>query len=483
MGKVNCLYYLMELATKPERVQNAAPSGLAEAVAENRQLRNIFRALFDSPYEPTIITDSEGRIVYINRFYAAYLGYEVAEIIGRPAGEVIENSRMHLVCKTLEPDIGVIMRIKGRELLVSRLPLFDGKKPVGVFAKGIFLETLKKSLIDNPQAMQFFSRERLKGLAANQPRYTLDDIIAYSPAMQALKEALRTIAGSDSTVLVVGETGVGKELFAHSIHQLSDRKHQPFVKVNCAAIPEQLLESELFGYEEGAFTGAKKGGKIGKFELAGRGTIFLDEIGDMPAGMQVKLLRVLQECEVERVGGSHPIPVAARVVAATNQPLAELVKKGRLRKDLFYRLNRVTLVIPPLRERKEEIMPLFGHFVASVSAQLNRPLKRVSAKAATYLTAYDWPGNVRELEGVVENIMHSVDAATIEVRHLSEILPSTHETVDTLKDKLRQTQDELLKAALQTCRQNKTEAARLLGLSRATLYRSLQEKATVKSNE
>jgi transcriptional regulator with PAS, ATPase and Fis domain len=250
--------------------------------------------------------------------------------------------------------------------------------------------------------MELEALRKSKGPVRADTRFTFDDIVAQSESSMLAKERAMMGAPTNSTILLLGESGVGKEVFAHAIHNLSPRYSSPFVRVNCSAITETLFESELFGYADGAFTGAKKGGRSGKFELANGGTIFLDEIGDMPLATQSKLLRVLQEREIDKVGGEGTIPVDVRVIAATNQDLWAQVEQKKFRRDLFFRLNVIPIVIPPLRDRREAIPFLVEHFLAKYDAEYGKNVRKMSREVLDAMLEYDWPGNVRELESCIE---------------------------------------------------------------------------------
>lgn len=305
-------------------------------------------------------------------------------------------------------------------------------------------------------------------------------IIGSSRVISSLRETLLWIAASPSSVLITGESGTGKELFAQAIHYCGERAPNQFVKVNCAAIPENLLESELFGYVEGAFTGARKGGRIGKFELANKGTIFLDEIGDMSLAMQAKLLRVLQEREIEKIGGDHPIPVDVRVVAATNKDLAALIRQGLFRLDLFYRLNVINLHIPALRERKEDIPLLAEYFVKQFNEKLGLTVHGIDDKAMALLVGYNWPGNVRELSNVIETAMNFCRSTVLTAEALPSYILHQQPAVSrfnesTLKTGLLATEYKQIKDALRASRGNRQKAAKMLGISRTTLYRLMKK--------
>ncbi|MDI6812316.1 MAG: sigma 54-interacting transcriptional regulator [Desulfitobacteriaceae bacterium] len=305
-------------------------------------------------------------------------------------------------------------------------------------------------------------------------------LIGISSANQELRRLAVKASRNDANILIQGESGVGKEVFAQFVHRLSNRRDHPFVGINCAALPENLLESELFGYDDGAFTGAKKGGKPGKFELAKGGSILLDEIGDMPLTMQTKLLRVLQEREFERVGGTHTIKLGARILAATNQDLRRLVHNGKFRADLFYRLNVINIAIPALREHKEDIPHLVSHFSQKMT-QARKILPKIFSEAAVRcLMQYDWPGNVRELENIIERLLYTVDENVIQVYHLPPFLAKvieqdTQGELRPLKEAVQDLERKLIIQALKASDNNRAAAAQSLGMPRATLYLKLKE--------
>ena len=303
-------------------------------------------------------------------------------------------------------------------------------------------------------------------------------IVGDSPKMNALKALALHVAPSKATLLIQGESGTGKELLARAIHQSSKRKSHAFIAINCGAIPENLLESELFGYEEGSFTGARRGGKLGKFELAHNGTIFLDEIGDMPLHLQVKILRVLQERRVERIGGTRSIPLDVRVIAATHRDLDEMVKTGEFREDLYYRLNVIPLTIPPLRERLDDVPILVQFYLDYYATVTDRPVSGISQETIDILAKYPWPGNVRELGNVVEYCVTMVAGGRI----TSDILPQRIKTAhkpeslnSSLNLKLLERETIIKALTLVDSEGHKDDAAKLLGISRATLYRKIKD--------
>ncbi|WP_459910493.1 sigma-54 interaction domain-containing protein [Desulfotomaculum defluvii] len=320
------------------------------------------------------------------------------------------------------------------------------------------------------------------------PPPELPKIIGKSPALQKIISMVKQVASSESTVLLRGESGTGKELFAHSIHELSLKSNGPFVAINCAAIPEALLESELFGYEEGSFTGAKKGGKPGIIELANNGTLFLDEIGDMPLTLQAKLLRVIQEKSIERVGGSHPISINVRLVAATHRNLEEMIEIGTFRGDLFFRLNVIPIFIPPLRQRPEDIELLLHYYLRKYCLMLRKPFKILSYAALLQLLRYNWPGNIRELENMVEYLVniHNQDIITPEdlPTNIQQLTQEKNQQVSNPdpallpgKNKGQRSRQEIIDSL--NCygwhTEGKKRAASALGVSLATLYRRIKK--------
>lgn len=314
--------------------------------------------------------------------------------------------------------------------------------------------------------------------SSHQVRYTAEDITGISPAIQRARFALQQIARMESTVLIAGETGTGKELFAQALHHLSHRRSGPFVAVNAAAIPEPLLESELFGYSSGAFTGAKKEGHRGKFQQAHGGTLFLDEIGDLPLGLQAKLLRVLQEGEIDLVGGEVPQRIDVRLVVATHRNLGAMVRKGHFRSDLYFRLNVVTIPIPPLRERPEDILLLADRFLFRLCERYQALPKRFSPEAMELLRSHDWPGNVRELENAVEHAFVFTPGEVITPANLpGDLLRPTGPQRELLVTPATAalSEPEAILQALERTQGNKVKAARLLGISRAGLYNKLKQ--------
>ena len=313
-------------------------------------------------------------------------------------------------------------------------------------------------------------RERLAGI----DRETT--IVGRSGSIRSVLDLVEQVAPSSATVLLLGESGTGKELFARQLHARSDRKDRPFVAVNCAAIPETILESELFGYEAGAFTGATHR-KAGRFELAHTGTLFFDEVGEIPPSMQVKLLRVLQDGVFERLGGTKPVSVDVRIVAATNRPLAEDVANGRFREDLYYRLNVIQVEIPPLRERRDDIPLLAHHFLSAFATKNRKDVLGMASDAVDALSAYDWPGNVRELENVMERAVILSKTREVQKENLPESVASGNSDRQSvsipLGTPLEEVEQLLIKETLRMTKGDKSTAARLLGIATRTIYRKL----------
>ncbi|MBI5675653.1 MAG: sigma-54-dependent Fis family transcriptional regulator [Nitrospirae bacterium] len=340
-------------------------------------------------------------------------------------------------------------------------------------------------LIERSLRNRRLATENLLLKDALSQRIGMPKIIGKSPKMLSVAENIRKVAPTKSTVLLLGESGTGKELFARAIHELSPRKEDPFVTINCAAIPRELLESELFGYEKGAFTGAGDK-KLGKFELANKGTIFLDEIGEMDIVLQSKVLRALQEGEIERVGGTKPIRVDIRIIAASNKNLEASVAEKTFREDLFYRLSVFPLTIPPLRERKEDIPALVEHFIAKYSLEMNIPKKNISQDAIDLLMSYSWKGNVRELENVIERALILCDGDTIAEKELRlnpsgyadsglETIPLDGTLDDSAKAALRIAESKRIKKALEDTGGNKSRAAEILKVSYKTLLTKIKD--------
>lgn len=461
---------------------------LAEEITDLKEIRMMLEAIIHSSEEAISVVDENGNGILINPAYTRLTGLTEEDVIGKPAtADIAEGESMHMqVLKTRRPVRGARMKVgpKNRDVIVNVAPIIvDGvlKGSVGVIHDVSEIQRLTAELNR--------ARQIIRTLEA---KYSFADIIGESEEMKVAIEQAKLAAKTPATILLRGESGTGKELFAHAIHNASDRKYNKFIRVNCAAIPETLLESELFGYEEGAFSGARRGGKRGLFEEANNGSIFLDEIGELSASTQAKLLRVLQEREIVRVGGTKPIPINVRVIAATNVNLEKAIAEGAFREDLYYRLNRMPIYIPPLRARKEDIPALCRHLIQKLNQDYGRNVEGVTDEAMVKLLAYDWPGNVRELENVLGRAMifmkfHEV---MIDISHLPplsapsaapSVRPETEGELRPLDEMLGRYEAQLLEEALRRHRGNKTAAARALGISVRNLYYKLEKYNIVKN--
>ena len=443
-----------------------------------------YRLILDSIYNGVMVTDAEGYITHFNKPYGQFLGLNPDAQIGKHCTEVVENTRMHIVAKTGKPEINKTQWIKGQNMVVQRIPIKKDGRVIAVFGQVMFKDvkdvTKLANKLDLLESKVKHYEEELINLRST--RYTFDSIVGNSRGIRELKKEALKASVNQFPILITGDSGTGKELFAQAIHHAGPRKLYPFVRINCSAIPRDLLESELFGYEKGAFTGAKSEGKPGKFEIASHGTVFLDEIGDLPLEMQPKLLRVVEEKEFERVGGTNIIRSDFRVIAATNQNLEDMLAGERFRKDLFYRLNVIALNLPPLRERQSDIIPLAQHFLKQLAGEANLPEISLDTDAAQALKKYAWPGNVRELSNVLERALSSMEDATIHlcdlpfyVSRIKKHLPKPDHTALDIKGVQARAEIEAIRYALRETNHNKARAAKLLGIHRTLLYKKMKK--------
>jgi PAS domain S-box-containing protein len=453
-----------------------------EGLTELKRRIEMYQLIFESIYNGAMVTDADGVITHFNKPYGQFLGLDPATQIGRHCTEAVENSRMHIVARTGKAEINHSQLIRGQKMVVQRIPIKKDGKLIAVFGQVMFKDVkdvgkLARELSLLESKVKLYEEELL---SLRSTRYTFDSIIGKSEAIQNLKQEALKAAGNHFPVLITGESGTGKELFAQAIHHASGRRVHPFVRINCAAIPRDLLESELFGYEKGAFTGAKMEGKPGKFELAHEGTIFLDEIGDLPIEMQPKLLRAIEDKEFERVGGNKVVRSDFRVIAATNQSLESMLAAGRFRKDLFYRLNVVSLHIPPLRERPADIAAITLHFLAQTSREASLRHLAIDKAAETALRRCEWPGNARELLNVLERSVHDLEGDTIRLPNLPFYVqrgrPSAARHRQTsLRETRSRTERETIWAALKETGFHKARTARALGIHRTLLYKKMKK--------
>ncbi len=436
------------------------------------------------------LTDATGRYIYQNRGWYERRTAAKQDTAATHPWDILEDSMVYQVIKTREKIMGHIIRSGDQTSCVNYYPIFRNGEFFGVliwtFFTGIDIVQCFAQQVNRLTS----ELERAKTLNRNlvSASYSISNIIGESAPILTLKAEIANVARTSSNVLIEGETGVGKELVAHAIHDLSKRGKSRFVRVNCSAIPAQLMESEFFGYAPGAFTGASKKGKPGKFEIASGGSLFLDEINSMPSFMQPKLLRVLQEKEVDRIGDNNPIPIDTRIIAASNVSLKEQVEAGQFRQDLYYRLNVVRLRIPPLRERREDIPVLVRYFLAKLNYELETEISAVDDQVMDLFLKYDWPGNIRELQNVLEHAMNYARSDTILLSHVADYfkdLPyigggraprqaGSPPAKPTLGSKLASTEREELLRVLEECGGDKSKAAKRLGIARSTFYRKLE---------
>ncbi len=448
------------------------------------------------------VVNRQGRVVFMNEDYHQILGSSSQELLGMSLQKNVPFTRISEVLRSGKSRLQINLEYQGKGFLLSEVPILSQGQIIGGMSKILSRDRIEgqdfRNLTDRIQVLEnklLFYKEEL--LELRSLRSSLDEIQGESPVMLKLKQVAQKVALHDANVLITGESGTGKGLLAQTIHQLSPRNAEPFIKINCAAIPENLLESELFGYEEGAFTGALKGGKPGKFELAQGGTIFLDEIGDMPLTMQAKILRVLQEKSFERIGGNKTLTVNVRIIAATHRDLLKIIEHGEFRLDLYYRLAVISLDLPPLRERPMDICRLTVEITKKLSAKYAKPVKGLTPAAEKILCAYPWPGNVRELENVLEYTFNFLEPSEnmIDVRHLpTNILNVSPQGVTeqeqksrmreqqnpdlmciSLEDAIAQAEIEAIGRALNLTRGNKQAAARALGIHVSGLYQKLKK--------
>ncbi len=478
--------------------------------------RSMFH-LFSSISQGMFLVDRSGRIVWVNDSYQRFLpalGFSsVDQFLGQMVEDVIPNTQMRKVLETGQPFLIDLLTNKAGTFVVSRIPLHEEREGDAGYVLGDVIGAIGIVLFDHPEttlqpliskfamlqrdledARRELATQRANALLRQTPdgqrraKYTFASFIGSSPAAVDVKRHARRAAQSSSPVLLLGETGTGKVLLAHAIHTASARAHGPFVSLNIAAVPDTLLESEFFGFAPGAFTGADRKGREGKFKLADGGTLFLDEIGDMPMSLQAKLLRALQEGEIEPLGSNKLVPFDARVIAATSRDLATLVREGRFREDLYYRLNVLPLRVPPLRERRSDIPALVEALGEDMAQRSGEAPPELMPDALALLAAQHWRGNIRELRNVLEQVAMRSDSMRIDAAEIKRVLAETGlekiaapelpvsvaagdaDLLRPLAQQVAELEARAIAAAMQSTGQNKLATARLLGISRATLY-------------
>ena len=450
-------------------------------------MKNRF-ADFESFFEQIpglVIIDTEGTVIYVNQQCADYFQMSKEQLLDHPIKQVFPETQMMEGLQSDEPALVFYNTYMGIGISMH-VPVFENGRKIGLMEYDMAQNSeLLYDLSD--QYNRFLDHElnkmqrRLNRMGGT--KYTINDLIGSSPAMSALKQKIISTARTSSTVIITGETGTGKELVAHAVHNLSSRRKEKFIKVNASSFPESLIESELFGYESGSFTGARKEGKKGKFELADKGTLFIDEINQMPLSVQPKLLRVLQEKELDRIGGEKTIPIDVRIIAASNEDLKELVEQGRFRQDLYYRLNVIELDIPPLRERIEDLAEIAQSVIEELNVQLGLSVAGIDEETLEILKKRKWFGNVRELRNSIEramnftedNILHIEDFDLMQSGYRSDPPEFASVKGDRLIDQARnKAEKEVILKVLDYFDNNKTRTAEYLGIARPLLYQKMK---------
>lgn len=456
---------------------------LAGEITDLKEIQSLLEAIISATQDAISVVDCEGRGILINPAYKRITGYTEADVLGKPATVDIANGEsVHMrVLSSRRPIKGVQLRVgtAKKEVIVDGAPIMVNDELKGSVAVIHDISEIKRLTEELDKAQQI--------IRTLEAKYDFKDIIALSPDMLRVVEQARKAATTPATILLLGESGTGKELFAHAIHNSSPRKYNQFIRVNCAALTDSLLESELFGYSEGAFTGARRGGKKGLFEQASGGTIFLDEIGEVSLKLQAKLLRVLQEREIVRVGDANSTPVDVRIITATNIDLEEAVVSGRFREDLYYRIRVFPLYIPPLRERREEIPTLARHLLHKFNQDYGRVVEDIASDALAVIQDYSWPGNVRELENILGRAIINMrfNETVIRKKHLPQFpavnlrhVPAAPVQVglnSSLSHTLGSFEKNYLRQVLEKHKGNKTLAAREMDISLRSLYYKIQK--------
>lgn len=444
---------------------------------------DILHHLLTDPFDAMTVVDADGRVAFISPIHEAFFGLGRGEAIGRPVREVIENTRLERVLATGRAEIGQVQRMRGLDRIVSRVPIRRDGRVLGAVGRVMFkgpdqVEALSRRVNALEREVAFYRRE---AAALRERDSGLADIVGESPPVARLRGDIARVAPLDVPVLVQGESGTGKELVARALHSLSPRRAGPLVAVNAAALPASLVESELFGYAPGAFTGADRKGRKGRFEQAQGGTIFLDEIGDTPPETQAKLLRVLQDRRVERVGGDAAVEVDFRLVCATNRDLRALVADGRFRADLYYRITTVVLDVPRLAERRGDVPLLVRHFLRELTERHRLPVPEIDPGAMARLAAFGWPGNVRQLRQAIERALIFAEGGRLRAADFADLseTPCSGEMpchpAARLRDAVGQAEAEMIRETMQRLHGNKRRVAAELGVSRSWLYKRLAE--------
>jgi len=451
------------------------------AVNELSSKEFIYSALKDNPFQGVLAIDTRGIVFFCNDFFLNILGVKESDIIGREIKEFIPNCRLKDTIAGGHYSWGEVLNINNKEIVVSRYPIKYNDSTVGAVLKTIFPDMN----IAREVSTKLSTPHLNIGYCSNL--HSCMDLIGDSQPILLVKKLACVASRSMSNLLVTGESGTGKNVLVQAIHNRSMRREGPFIKVNCAAIPENLLESELFGYEEGAFTGASKKGKVGKFELANGGTLFLDEIGDMPLYMQAKVLQAIQDKRIERVGGNTPIDLDVRIIAATNRNLEKLITLNKFREDLYYRLKVLEIKMPSLREIPEDIPKYVDGLMKKINNRLGSNVKGFTHGSMEIIKSYHWPGNVRELENFLEQAVNYSDDSIIDINNLlvkpwehyeeiklTNINPGDNHHDNNFNSLIDKTEKDIIIEAIKKCNGNKTKAAQLLNMHRSVLYKKIK---------
>jgi PAS domain S-box-containing protein len=435
---------------------------------------------FDYLYDGILIIDTDEIVRYINPSYTRITHVTPDEILGKRLRDVRPGSKLYNVLNTKKPIVGAFREEHGIQYTVNMSPIFDNSEIVGAVSVVSNIDDIYKLYqdIDKYKSKVKNLESRMKTI--QKARYSIDDIISEDLATLQIKDTIKKIAGKNITVLLFGESGTGKELYANAIHSASDKADGPFIAVNCASFQGNLLDSELFGYEEGSFTGAKREGKMGLFEAANNGTIFLDEISEIDIEVQSRLLRTLQEGTIRRIGSVKETSIDVRVVAATNRNLEDLIKEGKFRQDLFYRISVFPITIPPLRQRREDILPLVNYFLNKQRNYLKKDIV-INKEAQSALYSYDWPGNIRELKNTIEFAVNMMDGNEISLGLLPKRIQNLQDyevtEVKRLSSIIQEAERNEIEKALRIFGRDiegKRRAAKALGISLASLYNKMK---------
>jgi len=472
------------------QINYALIAGAAGKYELSDLVMHALRHFLNNPYESCVIVDNEARVQFMDRASEKFFGLDHGGAKDIDIRELIPESGLPMAIQTGVPAIGRVFKVKGKNRIGSVHPLNRDGEIIGAVGKLLFhsfeeVEKINREIARLRKEIRYFEE---KEQYEHGPRYAFSNILGTSLALRETVDFAKKISTLDTDVLIVGESGTGKELFAHSIHGVTGQK-RPFVKVNCPTIPFDLAESELFGYSKGAFSGALSSGKPGKFEMANNGTIFLDEITSLPLSIQAKLLRVVQEREIERLGSTKTQKLNFKLVLATNVDLKILVNQGKFREDLYYRISKAIVRIPPLRERKEDLAIYIAHFVNKISESFKIPAAAPSQDAVEVLLDYSWPGNVRELINVLEqSVLKAWNAKHILLEHLpAELLSHRKNSTAGLMKKsagdlepvgfsqeIKEKERQLIISAMHQTKGNKKMAAKLLGMPRSTFYEKMK---------